>query len=89
MIRKNDLLCIEAKALKGESHERWGMKKDPKVSDMANRQNGDQTIKAEPLGNEVNSRVQVTSQKPIRCRDLNLTRVTSFSKRKLKWSRGL
>jgi len=55
MIRKNDLLCIEAKALKGESHERWGMKKDPKVSDMANRQNGNQTIKAEPLGNEANS----------------------------------
>jgi len=65
------------------------MKKDPKVSDMVNRQNGNQTIKTEPLGNEANSRARGSGQKPIRCRDSNLTRVTSFSKRKLKWSRGL
>jgi hypothetical protein len=34
------------------------MKKDPKVSDMASRQNGNQTIKTEPLGNEANSRAK-------------------------------
>jgi hypothetical protein len=35
------------------------MKKDPKVSDQVNRQNGNQTVKAEPAGNEANSRVQI------------------------------
>jgi hypothetical protein len=33
------------------------MKKDPKVFDLASRQNGNQTIKAEPIGNEANSRI--------------------------------
>lgn len=34
------------------------MKKDPKAFDMANRQNGKQTVKSEPIGNEANSRVE-------------------------------
>jgi hypothetical protein len=33
VICKNFLLCCEEKTLKGESHERWGMKQDPKVFD--------------------------------------------------------
>jgi hypothetical protein len=33
------------------------MKKDPKVFDMVIRQNGNQTIKAEQIGNEANSRI--------------------------------
>jgi hypothetical protein len=32
------------------------MKKDPKVFDLVNRQNGNQTIKTERIGNEANSR---------------------------------
>jgi len=38
------------------------MKKDPKAFDVANRQNGNQTVKAEPIGNEANSR----TQKPVK-----------------------
>jgi hypothetical protein len=32
------------------------MKKDPKVFDLVNRQNGNQTIKTEHIGDEANSR---------------------------------
>jgi hypothetical protein len=39
------------------------MKKDPKVSDLANRQNGNQTIHSEPVGNEANSRNTGTHSK--------------------------
>jgi len=35
------------------------MKKDPKVSQQASRQNGNQTVKAEPTGKEANSRTKV------------------------------
>jgi hypothetical protein len=48
----------EEKTLKGESHERWGMKQGPKVFDMVNRQNGKQTIKTELIGSEANSRIK-------------------------------
>ena len=34
------------------------MKKDLKVFDMVNRQNGNQTIKAERIGNEANSPIK-------------------------------
>jgi hypothetical protein len=38
------------------------MKKDPKVFDLANRQNGNQTIKTERIGNEANSRSWILSK---------------------------
>jgi hypothetical protein len=58
MIRKNSLLCKEENTLQGESHERWDMKKDPKVFDLVSPQNGNQTAKGERVGGEANSRTE-------------------------------
>jgi len=50
--------CFEEKTLQGESQERWGMKKGPKVFDTASRQNGNQTVNSERAGNEASFRSQ-------------------------------
>jgi hypothetical protein len=49
IIRKTNSPYKEGKTPKGESHERWDMKKDPKVFDQARRQDGNQTVKAQPV----------------------------------------
>lgn len=65
------------------------MKKDPKVFDLANRQNGNQTTKAEQVGNEANSRItdpfknqyaveRQTSQESLRFKSESLNGVGVF-----------
>jgi hypothetical protein len=46
IIRKDNDPFKEGKTLEGESHERWGMKQDPKVLYQVKRQDGDQTVQA-------------------------------------------
>jgi hypothetical protein len=68
----------KGKALKGESHGRWGMKQDLKVAARAKRQDGNQTVNASSFQDEANPDSQ-SRLIPIRRRDPNLMGVTSFA----------
>jgi len=57
-VPKGSSALKKGKALKGGSHERWGMKQDLKVAARAKRHDGIQTVKASSFRDEASPESQ-------------------------------